>query len=50
MINPNLNFKILLLSEKDTFNEIHIENVVHKIYDFDLYTTYIDNCFNCIDD
>ena len=46
IINPELSFKMLLLSHKDCFNEIIYPNLHHKIYDKSLYKTYINECYN----
>lgn len=45
-INPQLSFKFLLLSERDRYNEIQYPNLHHKIYDIDMYKSYIDSCYN----
>jgi hypothetical protein len=44
-INPVLNFKLLLLSNEDSFKEIIYENLTHKIYNKSLYKQYINECF-----
>jgi hypothetical protein len=44
-INPNLEFKILLLSKESEFSEINVEQVSHKIYDPNKYMEYISECF-----
>jgi hypothetical protein len=41
MINPQTSFKFLLLSDKNTFNEITYPNLYHKVYDKSLYKKYI---------
>ena len=45
-INPELNFKILLLSEKNNYSEIIYDNLYHKIYDPTLYNEYINLFFS----
>jgi len=44
-INPELEFKVLLLSEKDHFTKINIDFVHHKVYDAESYPIYINDCF-----
>lgn len=44
-INPILSFKMLLLSNREKFNEIIYPNLHHKIYDTRLYKTYINDCY-----
>ena len=46
IMNSNLYFKVLLLSEKDNFKEIICNNLHHKIYNPSLYKEYINECFN----
>jgi hypothetical protein len=41
-INPQSSFKFLLLSDKNTFNQITYPNLHHKVYDKSLYKTYIN--------
>ncbi len=45
-INPSLSFKMLLLSDKEHFNEFIYPNLYHKIYDKSLYKTYINECYH----
>jgi len=44
-INPLLSFKMLLLSNRNNFNEIIYPNLYHKIYDKSLYKIYINDCY-----
>lgn len=43
-INPDLCFKLLLLSEEQHYEPIDYQNVYHRIYNTSLYKTYIDEC------
>jgi len=45
IINPSLQFKMLLLSNKNDYKEIIYPNLHHKIYDKSLYKTYINDCY-----
>jgi hypothetical protein len=47
-INPNLCFKLLLLSQETKFNKIIYTNLYHNIYNASLYKKYIEECFNDI--
>lgn len=44
-INPALDFKMLLLSDQNSFNKIEYPNLIHEIYDKNLYLKYINSCF-----
>jgi hypothetical protein len=44
-INPTLSFKMLLLSDKDKFNNIIYPNLHNKIYDKSLLKSYINDCY-----
>jgi hypothetical protein len=44
-INPDLCFKILLLSKEHHYKAIDYPNVNHRIYNTSMYKTYIDECF-----
>ena len=44
-INPQLSFKMLLLSDSKNFSCIDYPKLHHKIYDKSLYRTYINECF-----
>jgi hypothetical protein len=48
-INPLLSFKMLLLSNRENFNKIIYKNLHHKIYDTTLYKTYINDCYDIVD-
>lgn len=45
-INPNLVFKLLLLSEKNKYNPIKYDNLYHKIYSFSELKNYINECIS----
>lgn len=47
-INPTCKYKMLLLSDKDKYNEIICDNVYHRIYDVDKYEKYINECYTTI--
>jgi hypothetical protein len=44
-INPELSFKMLLLSDAKNYNEIIYPNLYHKVYNESLYTKYINDCY-----
>jgi hypothetical protein len=44
-INPNLEFKLLLLSDQQHYIALDYPNLYHRIYNPSMYKTYIDECF-----
>jgi hypothetical protein len=48
-INPELDFKFLLVSEINQYKEIIYQNLHHKIYNPTYYKTYINQCYKLED-
>jgi hypothetical protein len=47
-INSGCNFKLLLLSEKNHYNEIIYDKLIHREYNISKYKDYIKECYQDI--
>lgn len=47
--NPTLSYKLLLVSSKDSYNELLHPSVYHRIYDFNKYGEYIKELYPMIE-